>query len=465
MDADGAAETTFGVSDLERTLDRPRAEWTGEHITSLFRLGVARALSLMHVGGDGWLKRLDFVPHDESHLLAVCEGGERADGSSLFPGAGIATGSSDIVLRPRLDTTFVDPFARLPTLVVLCGHSAPDGEPLPQSPDTILRRAMDRLRSETGIELMALGEVEYFLGKRRDETDIYGADDRGYHAVSPFVFGEPLRREALALLCEMGVRVKYGHSEVGYIEPREPDGVIWEQHEIELALDTLPRAADGILLAQWVLRNLSHRTGMRCSTDPIMVEGHAGNGLHFHLAPVRDGDLVPVREASDRLSDPARWLIGGLAEIGAALMAFGNRAPGSLARLTQAKQAPNRITWGFHDRSALIRLPARARDAAGRAVSPATVEFRLPDGSAFPHLLLAGAALAAIRGAATADLDTLLEATAASSASGVGGRTRPVPRNFAEVAAAVAEHRSLFEAGDVFPAPLLNRLVSDLEHI
>jgi glutamine synthetase len=327
----------------------------------------------------------------------------------------------------------VDPFARLPTLVVLCGHSAPDGEPLPQSPDTILRRAMDRLRSETGIELMALGEVEYFLGKRRDETDIYGADDRGYHAVSPFVFGEPLRREALALLCEMGVRVKYGHSEVGYIEPREPDGVIWEQHEIELALDTLPRAADGILLAQWVLRNLSHRTGMRCSTDPIMVEGHAGNGLHL--------------------------------EIGAALMAFGNRAPGSLARLTQAKQAPNRITWGFHDRSALIRLPARARDAAGRAVSPATVEFRLPDGSAFPHLLLAGAALAAIRGAATADLDTLLEATAASSASGVGGRTRPVPRNFAEVAAAVAEHRSLFEAGDVFPAPLLNRLVSDLEHI
>jgi hypothetical protein len=52
------------------------------------------------------------------------------------------------------------------------------------------------LREETGIELWALGEVEYYLGKRWDETDIYGADDRGYHATSPFVFGEELRREA-----------------------------------------------------------------------------------------------------------------------------------------------------------------------------------------------------------------------------------------------------------------------------
>jgi glutamine synthetase len=455
----------YGEGGLERTLGRPREEWTVEDLGRLFRGGQARALSLMHVGGDGWLKRLDFVPHDEAHLRRVCEAGERADGSSLFPGSGIPTGSSDIVLRPRIATGFLDPFAAMPTLVLLCGHAGPAGEPLPQSPDTIVRRAADRLAEATGVELLALGEVEYFLGKRRDESDIYGADDRGYHSVSPFVFGEPLRRRALDLLVEMGVRVKYGHSEVGYIEPREPDGVIWEQHEIEMGLDELPRAADGIVLAQWVLRNLAHRAGMRCNTDPIMAEGHAGNGLHFHIAPARSGQLVPVHQGDGQLSDPARWLIGGLVDMGAALMAFGNRAPGSLTRLTQAKEAPNRITWGEYDRSALIRLPARARDVEGRPVSPSTVEFRLPDGSAFPHLLLAGVALAAIRGSRTESLDELLEATAAATIARGGGRAAPVPWSFREVAAAVADHRDAFESGGVFPGELLDKLLRDLSEI
>ena len=465
MSTDREWSKPYGEGGLERALGRPREEWGVDDIGRLFRSDQARALSLMHVGGDGWLKRLDFVPHDEGHLWRVCEGGERADGSSLFPGSGIPTGASDIVLRPRIESGFLDPFSSIPTLVLLCGHNGPDGEPLPQSPDTIVRRAADRLFADAGVELLALGEVEYFLGKRRDESDIYGADDRGYHSVSPFVFGEPLRRRALEVLFEMGVRVKYGHSEVGYIEPQEPDGVIWEQHEIEMALDTLPRAADGIVLAQWVLRNLAHQSGMRCSTDPIMAEGHAGNGLHFHVAPARNGELIPVHEEDGELSDPARWLIGGLVEMGAALMAFGNRAPGSLTRLTQETEAPHPITWGAYARSALIRLPSRARDVEGRAVSPTTVEFRLPDGSAFPHLLLAGIALAAIRGSRTEALDDLLKATAASTISEGGGKAAPVPWSFREVATAVADHRDAFEAEGVFPAALLDRLLSDLAHI
>jgi len=73
-------------------------------------------------------------------------------------------------------------------------------------------------------------------------------------------------------------------------------------------------------------------------------------------------------------------------------MAFGNRGGGSFVRLSQAKEAPNAIIWGDADRTALVRLPIVARTEDGRPVTPATVEFRLPDGSAHPHLLLAGVA-------------------------------------------------------------------------
>jgi glutamine synthetase len=447
---------------LERELGKPRSEWTVDDLVGIYSSHNTQIVSLMHVGGDGWLKTLDFVPQSVGHLRDIVQGGERADGSSLFPRAGIRPSSSDIVLSPRVESVFLDPFAAQPTLVLMCGHAGTDGGPLPQSPDTILRRASHMLREQAGCELWALGEVEYFLGKRRDESDIYGADDRGYHASSPFVFGEALRRQALAVLADLGVKVKYGHSEVGYIEARETTGVIWEQHEIELSLSPLPEAAEATLLTQWVLRNLAHERGMRCNTDPMMLEGHAGNGLHFHLAPVKDGKPVDIWDDAGTLTDPARWLIGGLVQLGGALMAFGNRVEGSFARLAQAKEAPNSIFWGEFDRSALIRLPAVPTDEEGNPVAPRTIEFRLPDGSALPHLLLAGAALSMIRGRDTADLDELLERTSATRAAEHAERIERVPRNFVEVADAVLRYRDTLQTGGAFPEVLIDQVVASL---
>lgn len=447
---------------LERLIGRPAAAWTVDDLVSQAEARGVRVVSLMHVGGDGWLKALDFVPRDHRHLVDIVAGGERADGSSLFAGHGLEVGASDILLRPRLETAFFDPFAARPTLVLLCSHAGRDGAPLPQSPDTILRAADRRLTHETGVQLHALGEVEYFLGRRAVEEDIYGASDRGYHATSPFVFGEAVRREAMALLAEIGVPVKYGHSEVGYVPAAKADGVIWEQHEIEMGLAPLPAAADAVVLTQWMLRNLAHRAGMRCSFDPILRRGHAGTGLHFHLSPVRDGEHLGGRDGSGRLSDPAQWLIGGLVRLGGALMAFGNRTEGSLIRLTQAKEAPNAIVWGEFDRSALVRLPIVARTEDGRAVSPPTVEFRLPDGSAHPHLLLAGVAQAMVEAKDASDLAARLESTSVVALRRGAATPTPVPTRFLEVAEALKAHRAALEAGGVFPPALLDRLIEKL---
>ena len=445
---------------LERLLGRPARAWTVDDLAGLVRERGIRLVSLLHVGGDGWLKALDFVPGSVGHVRDILEGGERADGSSLFPGLGIPADASDVVLRPRIASAFLDPFASLPTLAVLCGHAGRDGRALPQSPDTLVRLAQARLTRETGVTLEALGEVEYFLGRPAGNGDMYGSHDRGYHATAPFVFGEPLRRRALALLAEIGVPVKYGHAEVGYVEAAEGEGEVWEQHEIELALAPLPEAADAVALTRWVLLNLAQAEGMRCSFDPIVRRGHAGNGLHFHLAPVLDQAYVRSRDAGGKLADPARWLIGGLVRYGGALMAFGNRAEGSFVRLSQAMEAPNGVKWGEYDRSALVRLPVVATDPQGRAVSPPTIEFRLPDGSAHAHLLLAGVAQAMMRARSLPDLDALLAATD-SSRRGAGGGAA-VPRGFREVGEAMRTHRDVFEAGDVFPPVLIEAQIERL---
>ena len=445
---------------LVRLIGKPPEEWTVDDLVRVVASFQVRLVSLMHIGGDGWLKTLDFVPRDIRHLREVLSFGERADGSSLFGMMGVSVTASDVVLRPRLNTAFVDPLAAHPTLVVLCAHYGRDGLPLPESPDTLLHLADARLRAATGVELHGLGEIEFFLGKRPDESDIYGAAERGYHASAPFVFGEPLRRKALVLLSEIGVPVKYGHSEVGYIQADDVDERTWEQHEIELGLQPLPAAADSVIITQWMLRNLAQQSGLRCSFEPILRKGHAGSGMHFHLSPVVDGVHQPNAGADGELRDTAKWLIGGLVRYANGLMAFGNRSPNSFVRLSQAKEAPNTITWGRYNRKVLIRLPIVATDAEGRSVSPETIEFRLPDGTAHPHLLLAGIAQAVTAAHSLEHLDALIEKTSAQTLH--SPYAIAVPRSFAEVGESLRQERDMFEAGGVFPRHVIDRVLEAL---
>jgi glutamine synthetase len=417
------------------------------------------SVGLMHVGGDGGLKVLDFVARSEGHLVDILEGGERADASSLFPELRGPGRRSDVMLRPRIETAFVDPFAPRPALAVLCGHVQPDGSALPVSPDTIVRLAASRVHADTGIDLWAHGEVEFFVGRPVADGDVAAASDDAYQAAAPLVFGERFRRRAHALLTEMGVPVKYAHSEVGHIPPSAPGDLVWEQHEVELALAPLPEAADAVLLTRWVLGRLAHEAGWACSFDPIVTVGHAGNGLHFHFSPVRDGRHLPCLAAGEEITEEGGWLVGGLVLTAAGLMAFGNRHPRSFDRLTGGREVPQRIAWGISDRQALVRIPVVPQTPDGRQTAPPTVELRLPDGAAQPHFLLAGAAAAFLRGRAVPDLQRLLAGT---RSGGVAPLARPLPANTAEIAAALDADCAVYTGPGIFPESMIDRTVARL---
>lgn len=436
------------ASNLKARLGRPREEWTVDELAAGARdLGV-RLISLLHVGGDGLLKKLDFAPRSNAHLSRILAHGERADGSSLF--SGLSVGASDIVLRPRASTAFLDPFSPVATLCILCSHEGHDGEPLPESPDTIVRRAFHRAVEETGRRIDALGEIEFFLGRFATEADVHCTSDGGYHASAPYVYGEELRRRALICLAEMDIPVKYGHAEVGYIDAPEPGGLIWEQHEVELDLLPLPDAADAIILAQWVIRTLARQQGLQCSTEPIVGAGHAGNGLHIHFAFAEQGRYEAVLDDDGRMRVPARWLTAGVTEMAGALMAFGNRSATSFVRLDQGKESPTKLEWGRSDRRSLVRVPLMPSGDTSVALAP-TVEFRLPDGSAHPHLLLAAAAQAMVHGRESDGVD--LRAAVPSVT---------LPRNRSEIADALERHRPPLEAAGVFPPTLIDALTERL---
>ncbi len=449
------------ASILERTLSKPSSAWTEHDLAQAFITLDLRQVALMHVGGDGTLKALDFAPRSHDHFLSIVRYGERADGSSLFPGTGIVAGASDIVLKPRVETAFVDPFSSEGTLAIMCGHATRTGDPLPQSADTVVRGAAAAVRRALGIELCALGEVEYFLGHADHVAVEDTAEERGYHAMAPFVFGHDLRRRALALLAEMGVSVKYAHSEVGLAAAHEESGMSWEQHEIELALEPLARAADNVLLTQWVLRNLAHEQNLHLSFDPVVKRGHAGSGMHFHMALRKGDEFLSVRQADGEFRPEAQALMAALLEHGAALMAYGNRKPSSFVRLFQGKESPTAITWGSFNRKALVRLPITTRDEAGRSVSTETIEFRLPDGSALPHLLLAGVAQVMTAAASWTNRPEIVSRTAADAQ--VSGGASKLPQNGGQVAEALERVRPILEAGGIFPVAMIDADLSRLK--
>ena len=165
--------------------------------------------------------------------------------------------------------------------------------------------------------------------------------------------------------------------------------------------------------------------------------------------------------AENGLPEPAQWLIAGLVEHAGALMAFGNRTPDSFVRLMQGKEAPSAVTWGWRDRKALIRIPALAVTKSGSAATLPTIEFRLPDGSAHPYLLLAGAAQAMTAARSTKEIEALLERTKAS-ACGDGGGAQTLPATFREVAGRLEQQRAALEAGEVFPLRWMEMLLQAL---
>lgn len=111
-------ELSMNANQLVAFLQKPASEFTKADIISFIRQNGIRMINFMYPAGDGRLKTLNFVITDEAYLNAILTCGERVDGSSLF--SFIEAGSSDLYVIPRFRTAFVDPFAEIPTLSMLC---------------------------------------------------------------------------------------------------------------------------------------------------------------------------------------------------------------------------------------------------------------------------------------------------------------------------------------------------------
>lgn len=470
-------EIALNKNALVKWLEKSPREFTKEDIIRYIVENDIEMVNFMYPAGDGRLKTLNFIINNLDYLETILSLGERVDGSSLFPF--ISASSSDLYVLPRFRTAFLDPFAEIPTVSMLCSFFDKDGNPLESSPEYTLQKACADFTRVTGLKFQAMGELEYYV-IAPDEGRFPATDQRGYHESAPFAKFNDFRTLCMQYIAQTGGQIKYGHSEVGNFTL---NGTIYEQNEIEFLPVDAEEAADQLVLAKWVIRNLGHQYGYDVTFAPKITTGKAGSGLHIHMRIMDQDGKNKMLDKDKKLSEVARKAIAGLMMLAPAITAFGNTNPTSYFRLVPHQEAPTNVCWGDRNRSVLVRVPLGWTTDKGMCaeINPGTeatleidptkkqtVEIRSADGSADIYQLIAGLAVAVRYGFELENALEIAEKTyvdvnihSAENADKVKDLAQ-LPTTCAESADALEQVRDIFERDGIFSPGMIDGIIKKL---
>ena len=305
------------------------------------------------------------------------------DGSSIEGFVRIE--ESDMYLYPDPNTFVIYPWRSTEEGTVarlICDIYNPDGTPFSGDPRYVLKRALQEA-SAMGYSLNVGPEAEFFLFHTApDGTPTTVTHDRaGYFDLSPVDFGENARRDIVLTLEKMGFEIEASHHEVA------PG-----QHEIDFKYSDALDIADKIITFKIVVRVIAQRHGLHATFMPKPIYGEAGNGMHMNQSLFNNGqNIFWDKDAPGQLSETMMHYIAGIIKHARAVSAITNPTVNSYKRLVPGYEAPLYIAWSAHNRSPLIRIPAK------RGLST-RIELRNPDPSCNPYLALAVVLMAGLDG-------------------------------------------------------------------
>jgi glutamine synthetase len=257
-----------------------------------------------------------------------------------------------------------------------------DDAPWDFCPRHVLRRALDRLQSEQGLQLFAAFEQEFTYS---------GVPEQ--HHWQPYALDSFRRQES------------YGETLLAALREARviPDSFLAEygpqQFEVTCAPAIGLRAADNAVITREIAQAVAFRCGQRVSFTPIPTPGGVSNGTHIHWSFL-DGDERPVlydEARAGQLSLLGSSFLAGIQYHLPALSALTAPSVPSYYRLRPNHWAPVRADVGALDRGASLRIcpvsssdPARARKF--------NLEYRVADATASPYLALAMLVQAGLEG-------------------------------------------------------------------
>ena len=348
-------------------------------------------------------------------MCAVVVGDDELTDGFMFDGSSIegwkAINESDMILKPDLDATYIDPFSATPMLILICDIVEPStGELYARDPRSTAKRAESYVKSLGVGDTVYVGpEAEFFLfdDVRFENTynsSYYKLDDielptntgtkyeggnlghrprakGGYFPVAPVDSCVDIRGEMVSTMLEMGLPCDKHHHEVASA-----------QHELGLTFGTLVQTADRMQVYKYVVHQVAQAYGKTATFMPKPIKEDNGSGMHTHISIWKGSDPLFAGNGYAGLSELALYFIGGIIKNAKAVNAFTNPSTNSYKRLVPGYEAPVLLAYSARNRSASCRIPY------GTGAKAKRVEIRFPDATANPYLCYAALLMAGLDG-------------------------------------------------------------------
>lgn len=240
---------------------------------------------------------------------------------------------SDLFLVPEPRTLSILPWRSFDGSVVrmYCDIYNPDGTLYKNDTRYLLKQALEQAK-KAQIEIRCGNEYEFYLFQldEKGKATKTPLDQAGYMDIAPFDQGEDVRRQICHYMMEMGMEPEASHHEQG------PG-----QNEIDFRYNNPLLAAEDGATLRWVIKTVAQANGLVANFMPKPLKEEAGNGFHINMSTNSDMD---------------EFMAGILNHI-KEITLFLNPSENSYDRLGEDK-APKYVSWGYNNRSTLIRIPA-----------------------------------------------------------------------------------------------------------
>lgn len=268
------------------------------------------------------------------------------------------------------------------TAIIMCYIANPDGTMVSGCARSILKQSLEKMKKQ-GFSKLNIGfEPEFFLLKKKpkhskdystlldfgDYADVDIENDATSH----------VRQEIMHELEKTGIIPLLSHHE------RAPSSC-----EIPYRYSDAMTSCDNLLLGMLITKLVAKKHGLFATFEPKPLSKMNGNGLHTNISLCKNEKNAFASE--NGLSSIAKNFTYGILSHAEEFSFLTNPTKNSYKRLVKGYEAPVNITWGYHNRTAMIRIPSASENAT-------RIEVRSPDCTMNPYLGVAAMLLAGMDG-------------------------------------------------------------------
>jgi len=318
-----------------------------------------------------------------SYILDIW--GDTAHGTGLL----MQAGDQDGLCVPVAHSLGTINWMSRPAAQCLMGMDDQDGSPFYADPRNVLKQVLGRFQGDALTPVIAL-ELEFYLVDQKlmanghPQTPVIPGSAQHYSDTQLLSLIEMQDFDAVMSTIEDACRQMNIPAETLLKENSPGQFELNLHHQSDALL-----AADQAFLLKRLIKGCAQKHGLIATFMAKPFAQWAGNGMHIH-ASVLDAQGENIFEPYEVTPQGAYAdAIAGLLQATPELLALYAPHANSYRRLVDGvTMAPTTLSWGFENRTALIRLPV--------ASAPATrVEHRLASADANPYLI-AAATLAGI---------------------------------------------------------------------